>query len=133
MNFATFATFSSHNNFFSDLHNIEFPRHLLFLKNILFLSFFFLKNISFWVIQNSCNLSPSTEDWNYCLTWNKARNINRFAHFKYPRDLDFWIFAIFNSSDILFKATERKLSRFSRSFLRVTFYSFKVCFSQYFC
>ena len=78
--------------------------------------FFLLKDSSFCRIQDTWNLSPTTEDFiklntpQYCLTWSKTRNISiRFIllstvrDFKLPRYFDFRMFTIFKSCNFFVK------------------------------
>ena len=43
----------------------------MFWKKIFFSLIFFLKHFSFWEIQNTCNISPSTKDFNKSLEHTK--------------------------------------------------------------
>lgn len=110
----------------------NFPRLWTFLKNIFFLSFFSLKDSSFWLSQSSCNIFPCTEGFNKIIERNKlwlnmkTKNKNQYFNqmfivpvvrdFKFDQHFDFRISATLNSCNFFYKVTQ-KLHIFFQQFL----------------
>ena len=87
-------TFTSRKSFFSWLIATFFKENSF--------SYFLLKGCSFWVIQNSCDLSPSTED--FVMLKNVKLMFNMKQSKEYSKQ-----FATFNSRIFLFNSISRPL------------------------